>query len=335
LSGGIGEGRNKGEGMIWQSVRHVLLASAFTAAVALAGRAEEAAPPVASAPAPACCEAAPQYRTVCCTEWVAEQVPCTRTVYKAECRTETYTAYKCECVPETRTRVCTVYKMVPETRTEVRNVCVTVPCVEERTVMQTFVTCQPVTTMCRRCVDKGHYECREVPCEEKHHHKHHLFGHKKDCCEPCCEPCCPPPTKTVKVWVPCPTWEEYPVTKMVRSCECRPVTCKVTTCKTEVRQESYQVTCCKCVPEQKTETYTCYTTRTVPCQATRTVSVCVPVQETYTVCRMVPHTVTKQVAVETCCATPCCSTTCCVQTCCKSKHHHSGGLHSRHTSCCE
>ena len=43
--------------------------------------------------------------------------------------------YKTECVPETRTRVCTVYKRVPEMRTEVRNVCVKVPCVEERTVM--------------------------------------------------------------------------------------------------------------------------------------------------------------------------------------------------------
>jgi hypothetical protein len=225
-----------------------------------------------------------------------------------ECREETYTAYRCECVPETRTRVCTLYKQVPEVKTVTRTYCVCVPTVEERTVMQAHVTCKPVTTMSRRCVDRGHWECREVPCEERGHSFKGLFKRlcrRHDCCEPCCEPCCPPPTKTVKVWVPCKVWEEVPVTCMQRVCEYRPVTCKVTTYKQETRQENVQVTCWKCVPEQKAETYTVMVARSVPYQATRTVRVCVPCTETVT-----------------CCAAPCCESrhSCFRHRCCRRSH---------------
>jgi hypothetical protein len=201
--------------MLWQHVRTVLLAGGVSALAATSARAGDD-----CAPAPC----APQYRTVCVKEWVPEQYASTRTVYKTEYRTETFTAYRCETVPETRTRTVTVYKNVPTVETRTRTVCVNVPTVETRTVQQAHVTCKPVTTMCRRCVDRGHWECRQVPCEKK---KHRRLFHKKDCCDEC-KPCCPPPMKTVRVWVPCPTWEEYPVTTYKRVCEYRPVQVQVT-----------------------------------------------------------------------------------------------------------
>jgi len=301
--------------MVWQSVRSALLVGAVVAVAGLPARADDC-----------CAPAAPCTRTVCCTEWVPETYPCTRTVYRTECKQEAYTAYRCECVPEARTRTCTVYKFVPECRTEMRTVCECVPVCEERTVMQTFTTCKPVTCMARRCVDRGHWECREVPCSTSK--KHSFFGHKKDCC---CDPCCPPPTKTVKVWVPCKVWEEYPVTKMERVCETRPVTHKVTVYKQVQKQVAVQVTCNKCVPEQRVENYTVMVSRTVPYQCTRTVAVCVPHQETVTMTRMVARTVTKEVPVETCCAAPSCGTTCCKP----AKHHRCSGLHSRSSCCCD
>ncbi len=291
--------------MVWQSVRAALVAVAVAAGAAVSARAGD-----------------------CCPESCAPQPTfCTRTVYRTEWRQETYTAYRCECVPEVRTRTCTVYRQVPEVRTQTRTVCVTVPVVEERTVMQTFVSCKPVTVMCRRCVDRGHWECREVPCEESRWHRwsHKLrscFHRRSNCCEPC-EPCCPPPTRIVRCWVPCPTWEEYPVTRMQRVCECRPVTCRVTVCKLVQRQEQCQVTCYRCVPEQRTEQYTVMVTRKVPCQATRCVPVCVPHVE--------------QVPVAPAC---CGATVCCYEktSCCKT-HGHRGrwftGRCHRHTDCCE
>lgn len=228
-------------------------------------------------PAPALCK-------VLVNEWVSEAYPCTRTVYRTECRTETYTAHRTECVPQT----------------VVRNVCVSVPCVEQRTVMQPHYTCKPVTEVVRKCVDKGHYECREVPCEPSCFDRMRKWwkGRKcDDCCEPCCEPV---RTKTVKVWVPCPVWEEHCVTKMVRSCEYRPVVVNVTVCKKEMRQETCTVMVSRCVPYQ----------------ATRTVQVCVPHTETVTATRMVCRTVEKLVPAADCCAPSCCEP--CCTPCCNS-----------------
>ena len=165
--------------MLRQLARTALLAGVLGTTATLMARAED------PAPAAPC---APQFRTVCVTEWVPESYPCTRTCYRTECKQETYTAYRCESIPETRTRVCTVYNRVPEVRTVTRTVCVCVPTVEERTVMQTFVTCKPETTMVRTCVDRGHWECKEVPCEPscRDHFKGLLHRHKHGCdsCEP-------------------------------------------------------------------------------------------------------------------------------------------------------
>lgn len=308
--------------MIWQHVRFALLASSVLAGATTA-RAHEC-----CSPAPDCCAT----RTICAKEWVPETYTTTRTVYKRECATETYTAYRCETVPETRTRTCTTYESVPEVKTVVRHVCVCVPTVEERTVMQKHWTCKPETKVVRKCVDKGHYECKEVPCGPSLKDRvHKLCHHKKDCCEDSCEPCCPVRTKTVKVWVACPTWEEHTVTCMKRVCECVPVTCKVTVMKHELCEEKCQVTCCKLVPKTHTETYTCNVTKLVPYQATRNVVRCIPHQETVTCTRMVCRTVQKEVSCASSCETSCCKTSC--KTRC---HHHRtcGASCSRHT-CCE
>jgi hypothetical protein len=281
--------------MFWQRVRFALLAGVVAAVAVGSAHAGDCAAPCA-----------PATRTVCVNEWVPEQYQCTRTVYKTECKQETYTAYRCECVPETRTRTCTVYKMVPEVRTETRTCCVCVPCVEERTVMQACVTCKPVTKIVRKCVDKGHWECHEECCGPTLCDRVKKWCHRHDCCYET-----PVRTKTVKCWVPCKVWIECPVTCMERCCEYKPVVCKVTTYKRETRQYQVQVTCCKCVPEVRTETCTVMCRKLVPFEATRTVAHCVPVQETVTCCRMVCKSVMKQVP----CCEPCC------QPCCKKCCH--------------
>jgi len=290
--------------MTWQRVRVALLASivAMTAALPVV-RAADA--PATSTPAPAPDPCAPAMRTICVVECVPEYYTTTRTVYRQEKVIEKYTAYKCETVPETRTRTCTVYEKVPVCETRTRTYCVSVPCTEQRTCMEKFWVCKPVTTCKKKCVDKGHYECREEPCGSSWLSK---FGSKKkDCCDPCACSCECPKTKTVKVWVPCKVWVEEQCTKMVRVCEYRPVTKCVTTCKKEVRHENYQVTVCKCVPKTKVETYTACVEKKTPYEATREVCKSVPHQETVTCCRMVKRTVEKQVPVcDTCCPTPCC-----------------------------
>jgi hypothetical protein len=274
--------------MIWQHVRTSLLAGGLLAALAAPCRAGDG-------PCDAPC--APPMRTVCVTEWVPENYVTTRTVYRTECVQEKYTAYRTECVPQTRTRTCVVNRVVPEVREVVRTVCVAVPTVETRTVCKPVVTCKPVTTVTRKCVDMGHYECREVPCRESFRARRHRH-HQGDCCEPC-----PPPTKTVQVWVPCKVWVEVPCTRMVRTCEMVPTTVQVTVCKMVPKQEVVKVCSYRCVAEQKVETYTVLVTRCVPFEATRTVARSVSVQEQVTCCRMVARTVQKQVPVETCCYT--------------------------------
>jgi hypothetical protein len=300
-----------------------LLAGSLVAASALTARADDAAKLAPAAPAAdPCC--APQYRTVCVKEWVPETYQTTKTVYEKAERQEKYTAYRCETVPETRTRNVTVYHRVPEVKEVVRHVCVSVPVVEERTVMKTRWVCVPETRVVRKCVDKGHYECKEVPCGPSCMDRLKKLCHRG--CDDCCEPC-PVKTKTVKVWVPCPVWQEHTVTTTKRVCEHYPVKVQVTVCKKEMREERSQVTVYRCVPDTKTETYTCMMTRTVPYEATRTVVHCVPREVPVTATRMVCRTVEKQVpVVETCCETTCCKT---------SRFHRLGGLGFRGHGCCD
>jgi hypothetical protein len=268
--------------------------------------------PVVAAPAADCCapaSSAPAYRTVCVTAYRCEPYTCTRTAYRTECVPETYTAYRTECTSETRTRTYTVCRRVPECVTQTRTVCVSVPCVEQRTIMKQHVSYRPVTCYVSKWEDHGHYECREVACGPSFHDRmKKCFHHKSDCCEECEQV----HTKTVKEWVPCKVCVQVPVTRCEKVVECVPCTINVTVCKKELRQETYQCTVWKSVPEVKTETYCVQVPHCVPYQATRMVSRCVPYQETVTLNRMVPYTVEKQVPVESCCENLCSS----------SKKHH-------------
>ena len=199
--------------MVWQRARLALLCGVVMLAANVPAQAGD------------CCKPAPCCtRKVCCYEWVPEKYQCEVTVYKKECREEEYTAYKCICVPEKRTRCVTVYKKVPCYHTVKKKYCVCVPCVEERTVMKKVTVCKPYTKKIRKCVDKGHYECKCVPCKPGLCERLCKCFKKKDDC--CCEPECPK-FKTVKVWVPCPVWEEHCVTCMKKCTECVPTTCKV------------------------------------------------------------------------------------------------------------
>jgi hypothetical protein len=283
------------EAMVWQRLRLALLTGAILATAGITVRAGDC-----CAPAP--CATPCATKKVCVKEWVPETYQCKRTVYKTECKEEEYTAYKCETVPETKTR--TVYKTVQETQTVTREVCKCVPVVEEKTVMQNHVTCKPVIKTVQKWEDHGHYECKEVPCGPSLADRlKKCFRHKNDCCE--CEPC--PKTKTVKCWVPCKVCVEKQVTCYERVCEQRPVVCKVTTYKTVMEKVPVQVTVCKCVPT--TETYTCNVLRQVPYQAKRTVTICVPHEETVTATRMVCRTVEKEVPCAPTCE-PCCTKKC-------------------------
>jgi len=296
--------------MVWQHLRTALFTGAVLAAAGISVRAGD------------CCNpCGPATRKVCVREWVPETYQCKRTVYKTECKEEEYTAYKCECVPETKTR--TVNKMVQETKTEMRDVCKCVAVVEEKTVMQTHTTCKPVTKMVKKCEDHGHYECKEVECGPTLAERLKKCFHHNDCCDSCEAAC--PRTKTVKCWVPCKVWVEKPVTCYERVCEQKPVTCKVTTYKRVTEKVPVQVTCCKCVPT--TETYTCNVMKQVPYKAKRTVTVCVPHEETVTATRMVCRTVEKEVA----CEAAKCSAPRCHSFSLKSLFHHDSGCD---TGCC-
>ncbi len=269
--------------MLWLRLRFAVLSMVVVAGMGNVARAGDCCPP------PTCCTIV---KKICVTEWVPEHYEATRTVNKIEYRDEVYTAQKTECVPEVRTRTCTVYRTVTECRDEVRTVTKFVPTVEERMVTKNVWTTQTVTTMCKKTVDQGHYECKEVCrgpnlCE--------MLRDRNACCKPVY-------TKTVKCWVPCPVCIEYPVTKCVKVCV--PVCEKVcvTVCKPVCEQITVKVNYCKQIPETRTETYTVMVPRCVPVQCTRRVAVCVPVVEKYTACRMVPRTVEKEV-VE---SVPCC-----------------------------
>src|SRR5262245_49265948 len=168
------------------------------------------------APAPA-----PAFRTITVNEWVPETYVTTRTSYRTEYVNETYTAYRQERFPEKRIRTFTVNRLVTECVDQPCTTWVCKPCMEPRTYSKKAVTCVPVTTCVRKCVDMGHWECREVPCREG------LFTRmRKACRNDCCEPC-PPPTQTKKVWCPNKVWVETPVTKMERRVDCVPYTTQV------------------------------------------------------------------------------------------------------------
>jgi len=221
------------------------------------------------------------------TRYKTENVAETYTAYKTVCVPESFTAYRTECVSETRTRTVSINRMVPEEREVTSTVYTCVPTVEKRTVSRVVVSCTPVTEMVRKCVDQGHYECREVEDTSFMARCRKFRHHRGGCCDPCPPPC---PTKVVKVWCPNIVTVEVPVTRMQRTCSTVNETIDVTVNKLVATQKVSKVTSYKCVTEQKEETYTVQVPRQVTYQATRNVLKCVPYQATRTVCRTVPYT---------------------------------------------
>ncbi len=257
--------------------------------------------------------------TVAVQECVPETYTTKRIAHKQVCTQETYQTFRCETVPVTKTRTVTCYVRQPVVKPVVRTVCERVPCVEERTVMRPHYSYVNETVMKSRRVDRGYWECVEVPDHFRNfcNGLRHRFGHRNDCCEPC-PPC--PATRTVKRWHACWTTECYPCTVCRKVCEMRPEVCRVTVCRTVTKQITCNETTYVCVPQTRVETYTCCETRQVPCTATRNVVRCVPYEETVTCCRMVSRTVYRQVPAPSCCETEC-------TPCCGGGHgHHGGGL---------
>jgi hypothetical protein len=270
-------------------------------------------------------------RTVTCTEWVPEHYNTTRTCYRYECRQEAYTCYRCEYSQETRTRTCTTFERVPECQTRTRTVCTMVPAVEERTCMRPHYSYVTETKMVCKTVRHGHWECREVYCFSRDlQHRLGRLCHRHDCCD-CCQPCCERPTRTKRVWVTCCETVQCPVTCCRKVCTMVPEKTCVHVCRPTYHTETYQVTCYRCVPHQHVETYTVCVPHMVPVPATRTVRVCVPYQETVTCCRMVPHTVTRQVPCAV--AQACCANVCCEEHGCHCQRRFFGGLFRGHHGC--
>ncbi|MSR31066.1 MAG: hypothetical protein EXR99_06110 [Gemmataceae bacterium] len=273
--------------MFWKRAHIALLASFFMATTASVVRAEDT-------PAPAT-------RTITYKVLVPEYSESTRTVYKRECVEEKYTAHKCEWVKEERTRTCNVKKWVNEIKEETRTVCEWVRSCEEKTIMKKVTTCKPVTCIVKKCVDKGHWECKEVPCGPSILDRVKGILNRNDCCEPKCEQ----KTRTVRCWVANKVMEECKVTRMERVTECVPCKVKVNVCKKVAKEVKVKVCHKKCVTETKTEKYFVCVPKKVAYEATRKVMKCVPHQEKVKCCKMVEKCVEKQVKVCDPCAPKC------------------------------
>lgn len=237
-------------------------------------------------------------------ECVPEPCEYTRTCYRTVAKQVPYTAYRCETVTETVNQTVTCYRKVCETVMETRCVTRKVPVWEERTVMETRCRLVQVTEMKQKTVKGGHWECCTVPagpsiCDRL--------------CGRCPDPCA---TKTVKHWVPECHTECVPVCKTKLVKECVPVCKKVCTYKCVTEQIQCPVTRVRCVPETKVVPVTVCKKVSVPYQATRCVTECVPYTEVVKGTKMVARWVEKEVPVapcaQTCCAPACeAATGCC------------------------
>jgi len=179
-------------------------------------------------------------------------------------------------VQECRERTVCCNRTVTEWQEQVRNVCVKVPVCEERTVMKACYRNVTETKMVTKCVDRGHWECRE----EYSHWKAFCNGlgslcsHSTCCADPCnpcattcCTPCPPSNCVTRKVWCPNMVQECCPVTCCKRVCEMVPTKVMVNSCRTEMRQEKCKVCVTRCIPETRVEKYTVCVNRSVPYEA--------------------------------------------------------------------
>ncbi len=234
-------------------------------------------------------------KTITVTEYFEEKFATQRTCYRVECRRVEVDGFRFETVCEPRDRVVTVVRRLPVLTTEIRKVCCNVVCCEDRVVMKRCHEYKHVTKLVKKCVSKGHWECKTV-C-----HRGLFDGLLRRCCDPC-DTCCR--TRTKKVWVHCPVYVECPVTCCVKVCVEKPVVCKVRVCKKVVKDVPVQVCRYRCVEEKCVQR--CYerVCRKVPCKTVCYQRVCVPCQETVWCTRLVPRTRAVAVAESGCCP-PC------------------------------
>ena len=219
---------------------------------------------------------------------------------------------------------------VPVSATKTEQYTVMVPHFETRQGARTVTQCVAVQEFRTQCVDRGHWEDREVACSS---------GCASTGCGGCggcassgCGSCAPAATccatAHVRTWVPNVVQQQVPCTVMKPHCVQVPYTYQVQVCTPDVRTRTFQV--CSYHQEVRTATervcdYRCETrvnkvtvtecsyeqrTRVVPytvCvpktetrneQVTTYECRAVPKTETYTV--MVPQTVQKQIEVEVC-----------------------------------
>ncbi len=305
--------------MILCRVRKFLIAAVLLAVAPLMARAEEAAQGVKTAPPASPTPAVVSSSSGACggtmTVKVCEMVPVvkdvTRTVYKPVTKEVMVTEYTTQMVQEVKTKTYTEYKRVTETVMKPVTKTIKVPVTECRTEMHSRWKLESYTTYKTKTVDKGHYECREVPAGPGLFDR--LCSKKCDPCNPCgsCNTC--PKMKTVKCWVPCCVTECVPVCKKKLVKECYPVTKQVCTYKCQTVTE--MVPCCvtKCIPECKTCSYTVCKKVCVPHQVKKCVTTCEPVCETVKVTVCEPRWVDKQVACSSPCSTSCdpCASACC------------------------
>jgi hypothetical protein len=170
------------------------------------------------------------------------------------------------CAPATKLVTVTEYKKVPVEKIVTVRQIKSVPVKETReitTYSTKKVTEQvPVT----KCVDKGHYECREVVVGQR---SHRVPVTTKDACGNCvtrCERVCEPVTRTQKVWVPNVVKE----TSMATVTRCISVpekkTVEVTTCKKVAEERKVTVCAYECVPVTVTKEVACDTGRRRICR---------------------------------------------------------------------
>ena len=81
--------------------------------------------------------------------------------YTTEQRVEKYTAYRCETYQECRDRTVCHIRRVQERQDQCRKVCVKVPCARNVRSMKPHYSYVTETKYVTKCVDRGHYECRE------------------------------------------------------------------------------------------------------------------------------------------------------------------------------
>lgn len=177
----------------------------------------------------------------------------------AACAPAPVCATPAPCAPATKLVTVTEYKKVPVEKVVTVREIKSVPVKETReitTYSTKKVTEQvPVT----KCVDKGHYECREVVVGQR---SHRVPVTTKDACGNCvtrCERVCEPVTRTQKVWVPNVVKETSmaTVTRCVRVPEKKTV--EVTTCKKVAEEKKVKVCGYECVPVTVTKEVACDT----------------------------------------------------------------------------